>query len=353
MEEPSASGRTPTCPVLPRRAPVPARHSRPYLSAAAAGLHVVLSCACVFLPKAPQLPPETTAHPVTVFVQVSPAAPGQTHCPNVEAAALEEVARSLRSDLRGRRGLVIVDVPGYADVIVEILGRNETNFTLRTFCAQISAARDSRPQRWSPGTRLDTYPYRGSGSYSMGHAVGKFADDLEVLIAGSYVRLVSLRSRSLGDTAPLTPTPTAPLQGEYDLTVTASPSCAASPAGLTQGAYRADVYQHADAVLLAVREPGFEGLGRGEDDLKGQVVGDRLSLVSAYWISNSLFATRPKYPGDVWWMWDGRVTGVIREGRIDATVAGKVSLYRKGRYTDERIYACSAADHRWTLTRRK
>jgi hypothetical protein len=43
------------------------------------------------------------------------------------------------------------------------------------------------------------------------------------------------------------------------------------------------------------------------------------------------------------------VAGDVREDRIDAKVVGSVSLYRDGK----RQYTCEAADHRWTLTRRK
>jgi hypothetical protein len=78
--------------------------------------------------------------------------------------------------------------------------------------------------------------------------------------------------------------------------------------------------------------------------MKGQVVGDEMTLRSTYNPDFLFFPTGPTVDG---WVWEGKGSGRVSEDRIDVTVVGKVFLYRDG----TRQYTCEAADHRWTLTR--
>lgn len=336
-----------------RPGPSGARLSRgPSLTAALLGPAILLSTSCfgrVFLPK---LPPETTDNPVAVAVTVNPA-PGREDfhyfermAPDAGPAKLEEVARSLRGRLSERRGLVVVDSTDSADVIVELRGLYDPPwFDLgpHHVWGAVYAARNPRLLIGSPYA-LESIPRR-TRPHTVRGAVKAFAADIESIVADNFEMIASLRSRPVGDAGPLEPTASAPLQGEYTLAVTPSPSCPVPSVGAIRSDYDVSLYQHGNSLLLLVRwlcHNNFSCL----DKMKGQVVGDELTLRSTYNPHFLFFPTGPTADG---WVWEGKGSGRVSEGRIDATVVGKVSLYRG----DKRHYNCEAPDHRWTLTRRK
>jgi hypothetical protein len=109
--------------------------------------------------------------------------------------------------------------------------------------------------------------------------------------------------------------------------------------------YDVSLYQHGSTLLLLVRglcHNNFSCL----DKMKGQVVGDEITLRSAYNPDYLFFPTGPTADAGVW---EGKGSGRVIEDRIEVTVVGKVFLWREGKQR----YKCEAADHRWTLTRRK
>jgi hypothetical protein len=264
---------------------------------------------------------------------------------SVGLAELEEVASSLRSNLGKRRGFVVVSDPASAEVIVELRGYSTTYH--HHLWGALFAARDPRLQL---GSSYATHSWpRRSGPHTVGDAVNDFAADVETIVADNLEITGYLRGRPVGDTSPVGPSPSAPLQGEYSLTVAASRSCPAPSAETIPmpSDYYVTLYQRGDAVSLLVRGTGLHGCFDCPDKVRGQVVGDAVSLRGVH-AGGLLLASEPFR-----WVWTGKVTGVVREDRIDAQVVGPVSLYRDGKDTNERIYNCEAADHRWTLTRRK
>jgi len=262
----------------------------------------------------------------------------------------EKAASSLRNNLGRRRGLVVVEDPALAEVIVELRGLHNPRGVILVdhhLWGAVYAARDLRLPLGSPYA-TESWPRR-SGPISVSGAINHFAADVESIVADNFEMIASLRSRPIGDTSPVEPTATAPLQGEYSLAVTPSPSCAVPSVGVIRSDYDVSLYQHGNTLLLLVR-----GLCRDSfsclDKMKGQVVGDEVTLRSTFNPDFLFFPTGPTADG---WVWDGKGTGHARDDRIEVTVVGKVSQYRDGEHTNERIYNCEAADHRWTLTRHK
>ena len=315
----------------------------PSLTSAALGLAILLSASCFGRFLGPKLPPETRATPVAIAVRVNTK-------PNVLSEVglteLEKVASSLRNNLGRRRGLVVVEDSALAEVIVELRGVHNPRGVILVdhhLWGAVYAARDLRLPLGSPYA-TESWPRR-SGPISVSGAISHFAADVETIVADNFEMIASLRSRPIGDTSPIEPTATAPLQGEYELAVTPSPSCPASPVGAIRSDYHVGLYQRVNTLLLLVRglcHDNFSCL----DKMKGQVVGDEITLRSTYNPDFLFFPTGPTADG---WVWEGKGSGRVSEDRIDATVVGKVFLYRDGK----RQYTCEAADHRWTLTRRK
>ena len=323
-------------------------HSCGWPSWAAVWLSVLSSFSCYEL----KLPPESTANPVSVAVRVNPAqGPVASYLDRyVGQAKLENVASSIRANLRKRRGLVVVDSPDSADVIVELRGyyAHASGAILVPYrlWGAVYAARDQRLPLWSSNA-AEFSPRHGP--VTLGGAVNHFADVVEFITADNFEVLNYLRGRPVGDTSPVEPTSSAPLQGEYRLTVAASPSCPAPSEGTLAmpSEYHVTLYQRGNTLLLLARGSGLNDCVACVDKVRGQVVGDAVSLRGAH--AESVLLSSVPFR----WVWTGKVTGDVREERIDAKVVGSVSLYRDGKHTNERIYNCEAADHRWTLTRRK
>jgi hypothetical protein len=299
----------------------------------------------------PKLPPETRTSPIAVAVTVNPA-PGREDINYLERmelnaglAKLEEAASSLRGKLSERRGLVMVGSADSADVIVELRGLYDPPGFMESHhvWGAVYAARNPRVLLGSPYA-VESIP-APSGPFTVGGAVKGFAADVESIVADNFEMIASLRSRPIGDTSPIEPTATAPLQGEYSLTVMPSPSCPVPSVGAVRSDYDVSLYQHGSTLLLLVR-----GLCPDSflciDKMKGQVAGAEMTLQSTYNPGFLLFPTGPTADG---WVWEGKGSGRVSEDRIDATVVGKVFLYRDGK----RQYTCEAEDHRWILTRRK
>ena len=321
------------------------------LTSAALGLAILLSSSCYGRFLLHKLPPETSASPVAVAVTVNPA-PGREDINYLESmglnagpAKLEEAASTLRGKLSGRRGFVVVGSADSADVIVEVRGLYDPRGDILAshhVWGAVYAARNPRVPLGSPYA-VESMP-KGWHPPTVGGAVKDFAADVETIVADNFEMIASLRSRPIGDTSPIEPTATAPLQGEYRLAVTPSSSCPAPSAGAMRRDYDVSLYQHGSALLLLVR-----GLCRDQDlftcldKMRGQVVGDEITLRSTY--TSDFLPTGPTADGG---RWEGKGSGRVIEDRIEVTVVGKVFLWREGKQR----YKCEAADHRWTLMRR-
>lgn len=311
------------------------------LTSAALGLAILLSSSCFGRVLLPKLPPDTKATPVAVAVRINTK-------PNVlsefRLTELEQIARSLRDVLHQRQGLVVVDRPDSGDVIVELRGYVDGHGRVGPrLWGVVSATRDPRVPLGSPYAVESRE--RIGGPLTLDGAVKRFAADVESIVADNFEIIESVRSRPVGDSGPIEPTATAPLQGEYGLSVMPSPSCPVPSVGAVRSDYDVSLYQHGSTLLLLVRglcHDNFSCL----DKMKGQVVGDGVSVWSTYDPDFLFFPTGPTADG---WVWEGKGSGRVSEDRIDATVVGKVFLHREGK----RQYTCEAKDHRWILTRRK
>jgi hypothetical protein len=167
---------------------------------------------------------------------------------SVGLAELEEVASSLRSNLGKRRGLVAVGDLASADVIVELRGQVDPPGSVGPrLWGVVYATRGPRVPLGSPYA-VESRERRG-GPFSLDGAAKWFAADVESIVADNFEVIESVRSRPVGDTGPLERTATAPLQGVYELAVTPSPSCPASPVGAIRSDYQVSLYQRVNTLL--------------------------------------------------------------------------------------------------------
>jgi hypothetical protein len=231
-----------------------------------------------------------------------------------------------------------------ADVIVELRGLHDPQGVMGSHhvWGAVYAARNPRLLLGSPYA-FESTPRR-TRPHTVGGAVKDFAADVESIVADNFEMIASLRSRPIGDSSPIEPNASAPLQGEYSLAIAPSSSCPVPSVGAIRSDYDVSLYQHGNTLLLLVRglcHDNFSCLGK----VKRQVVGDEMTPRSTYHPDLLLFPTGPSADG---WVWEGQGSGRVSDDRIEATVVGKVSLYRDGK----RQCACEAADHRWMLTRR-
>lgn len=288
----------------------------PSLTSAALGLAVLLSSSCFGRSLLPKLPPDTNAAPVAVAVRVNTK-------PNVlsevRLTELEQTARSLRGVLHQRQGLVAVDQPDSGDVIVELRGYVDGHGRVGPrLWGVVYATRGPRVPLGSPNA-VESRERRG-GPITPDGAVKRFAADVESIVADNFEVIESVRSRPVSDTGPIERTATAPLQGEYDLAVTPSPSCPASPVGAIRSDYHVSLYQRVNTLSWLVRGLCHDSFSC-PDKMKGQVAGDEITLRSTYNPDILFFPTGPTADG---WVWEGKGSGRVSEDRIDATVVGKV-----------------------------